>query len=125
MTALDARKAELQDLLASAPQPPLVIVHPRMGDRYREEVGRLRDALNDASRREEAAEIIRGLIDSIMLHPSGAGRDRTLTIDLSGHLAGLLNLARQTKKGADGAPVSDRQLKLVAGVGFEPTTFRL
>ncbi len=68
---------------------------------------------------------IRGLTDSIVLQPSGSGRERTLTIDLTGHLAGILNLARETKKGAAGAPASDQQIKLVAGVGFEPTTFRL
>jgi len=55
-----------------------------MGDRYREEIGRLREALNDVSRREEAAEIVRGLIDAIILRPSGTGRGRTLSIDLSG-----------------------------------------
>jgi hypothetical protein len=75
---------------------------------------RLRGALNDASRREEAAEIVRGLIDAIVLRPSGTGRGRTLSIDLSGHLARILNLAREAKRGAAGAPVSD-QLKLVAG----------
>jgi site-specific DNA recombinase len=125
MSELDTRKTELEKLLESAPEPPPVLVHPRMSDRYREEIGRLREALNDVSRREEAAEIVRGLFDSIVLQPSGSGRERTLTIDLTGHLAGILNLARETKKGAAGAPASDRQIKLVAGVGFEPTTFRL
>jgi hypothetical protein len=86
-----------------------------MGDRYREEIGRLRGALNDVSRREEAAEIVRGLIDAIVLRPSGAGRGRTLSVDLAGHLAGILNLARETKKGAACALVSDQQIKLVAG----------
>ena len=115
MAGLDARKTELEALLADAPEPPPVLVHPRMGDRYRAEIGRLRDALNDVARREEAAEIVRGLIDAIVLRPSGTGRGRTLSIDLSGHLAGILNLARETKRGADGAPVSDQQIKLVAG----------
>ena len=54
-----------------------------MGDRRREEVARLREALNDVSRREEAAEIIRGLVASIILQPSGSGRERMLTIDLA------------------------------------------
>src|SRR4029079_17356508 len=61
MIALDARKTELDALLAAAPEPRSVIIHPRMGDRYREEVGRLRKALCEVRRREEAAEIIRGL----------------------------------------------------------------
>jgi hypothetical protein len=39
--ALEARRIELEGLLAEAPKPHPVIIHPRMGDRYREEVGRL------------------------------------------------------------------------------------
>jgi hypothetical protein len=86
-----------------------------MGDRYRHEVGRLREALNEPSRREEAAEIIRGLIDRIVLRPEGDGRKRTLTVYLSGHLAGILNLAGVARKRQHGAPASDQQTKLVAG----------
>jgi len=126
MIALDARKTELEGLIADAPQPPAVLIHPRMGDRYREEVGRLREALNAESRREEAAELIRGLIERIVLKPAvdDAGK-KMLTIDLTGHLAGILALGgAATKKGANGAPL-DQQIKMVAGVGFEPTTFRL
>jgi hypothetical protein len=164
MIELDARKTALEGLIANAPEAPAVLVHPRMADRYRQEVGRLREALNEPSRREEAAEIIRGLIDSIVLRPQGDGRKRTLTIDLTGHLAGILLLAGAKKREA-GAPASgqqtklvagtdptlclpdgeqmklvaggrlglrlpgtedlERQIKMVAGVGFEPTTFRL
>jgi hypothetical protein len=104
MTVLDARKTELEKFLAEAPQPPPVLVHPRMGDRYREEIGRLREAPGDESRREEAAEIVRALIDGIVLRPSGAGRGRTLSIDLSGHLAGILNLAAKRRR-AQHAPL--------------------
>lgn len=129
MIALDARQTELQGLLADAPQPRAVLIHPRMGDRYREEVGRLREALGDESRREEAAEIIRRLVECIVLNPDAdsAGKKKTLTIDLKGHLAGILALgsAAKKKKGASGAPDLEQQIKLVAGVGFEPTTFRL
>jgi len=119
MTELDARKGELEALLAQVPEPPPVLVHPRMADRYRDEVGRLRVALNDESRREEAAEIIRGLIERIVLTPTGTGRDKVYSIDLTGHLAGILNLARETTKGSSGAPVSDQQIKLVAGARFD------
>lgn len=118
MIEMDARKTELERLLADARAPSPVLVHPRMGDRYREEVGRLREALNEPSRREEAAEIIRGLVDAIVLRPEGSGRARKLSIDLIGQLAGILNLARERKKGAAGTPVSDQQIKMVAGVGF-------
>ncbi len=124
MIELDARKVELEALIADAPEAPAVLVHPSMGERYRQEVTRLREALNEPSRREEAAEIIRGLIDAIVLRPEGDGRRKALTIDLTGHLAGILSLAGARKAEA-GAPAPDRQTKLVAGIGFEPMTFRL
>ncbi|MCL4766886.1 MAG: hypothetical protein KJZ80_11670 [Hyphomicrobiaceae bacterium] len=114
MVELDARKTELDGLIANAPEPPAVLVHPSMGERYRQEVGRLREALNEPSRRVVAAEIIRGLIDRIVLRPVGDGRKKTLAIDLSGHLAGILLLAGAKQKEA-GVPASDQQIKLVAG----------
>ena len=115
-----------------------------MADRFRQEVSRLREALNEPSRREEAAEISRGLIDTIVLQPQGDGQKRWLSIDLTGHLAGILLLAgvKRREAGASasdqqiklvagdglglGLPKTDdldRQIKLVAGVGFEPTNF--
>ena len=63
-----------------------------------------------------------------MLNPaSDGGGTKTLTIDLKGHLAGILALgsAAKRKKGASGTPALDQQIKLVAGAGFEPATFRL
>ena len=46
-----------------------------------------------------------------------------LDIDLHGDLAGILSLAT-AKKGADQGP-DLQQVKMVAGAGFEPATFRL
>jgi hypothetical protein len=75
----------------------------------------LGEALNDEHTRTEAAGCIRELIEEIRLVPE-KGR---LRIELFGELAALINLAggRPRGKGA--------QVTLVAGVGFEPTTFRL
>jgi site-specific DNA recombinase len=106
MIELDARKAQLDELIASAPEAPAVLVHPRMADRYRQQVSRLREALNEPSRREEAAEISRGLIDTIVLQPQGDGQKRWLSIDLTGHLAGILLLAGVKRREA-GASASD------------------
>ena len=141
MAELEARRLELEALLANAPAPSPVLIHPKMGERYRQEVARLRDALNEDSRRVEAAEIIRSLVDEIKLTPVAEDGRTTWSLDLSGHLAGILNLARAGKEAA-GRQVKlvagtglalrllntdqlDRQIKLVAGAGFEPTTFRL
>ena len=51
----------------------------------------------------------------------------TLRLDVKGELAGILALCDAGKKKpgqADPAGL-DQQIKMVAGVGFEPTTFRL
>jgi site-specific DNA recombinase len=49
-----------------------------------------------------------------------------LQIELRGALAGILGLAANNKKpGGLTAAELAAQIKVVAGVGFEPTTFRL
>jgi len=116
MTALEARRRDLVDQLKAAP-PPVPRLHPNVAAVYREKIASLREALNAEGTRAEAAECIRGLIEEIRLVPE-KGR---LSIELFGQLAALLNLANQhPRSGGTRVPVT-----LVAGVGFEPTTFRL
>ena len=135
-----------------------------MAKRYHEEVQRLLNALNDDEHRTEAAQIVRGLIEKIVLIPT---KDRKeLKVDLYGDLAGILSTAtgrglppassstvlqqskkRRSEKSQEPAlskdelqqaklvaggrnhhslpELANKQEKLVAGVGFEPTTFRL
>jgi hypothetical protein len=52
-----------------------------------------------------------------------AYQDGELQIDVRGELAGILNLSLKRKKPAEVA--GNSQVSMVAGVGFEPTTFRL
>ena len=40
-----------------------------MATHYREEVKILREALNDEAGRDEAAELLRGLVDKVVLTP--------------------------------------------------------
>ena len=97
---------------------PQVRLHPNLAEVYRQKVENLRGALNDDETRGEAVEILRSLIDEIRLVPE----DGKLRIHLVGKLAALLALGQNKQ------PVLDEdglQLTLVAGVGFEPTTFRL
>jgi site-specific DNA recombinase len=49
--------------------------------------------------------------------------DGELKIDVRGDLAGILAIALKTKTPATRAGVS--QFEMVAGIGFEPMTFRL
>ena len=117
---LRARKAELTLLLKTATEPP-PLLHPAMAEQYRIRVQNLYEALQHDSegKRMEAAEIIRSLVDSIILRPENG----EVAIEVRGDLAGILTLSVNTKNPADMAGSS--QVKVVAGVGFEPTTFRL
>lgn len=68
--------------------------------------------------------ILRGLIDKVVIHPE----PDTQGIDLHGELGAILALCKhQTARHADARLVGghSRQVTVVAGVGFEPTTFRL
>ena len=141
---LERRKNELTALLETTEDAP-VLIHPKMGDRYNEAVRKLIGSLNDTNHRDESAKIMRRLIDRIVLTPDEA--KGALTLDLIGDLAGILQMA--DKKGSGklfnpdaelddvqqaeierakelvGSLGSDAKESMVAGVGFEPTTFRL
>ncbi|GJL99921.1 MAG: resolvase [Methyloligella sp.] len=171
------RREELEEILENIEEAP-VIFHPNMADRYHEEVSGLIKALNNQDHREEAAELIRALVDKIVLTPT---EDNTgLSVDLIGDLAGILLMATKGDKlltqsglsfinqsrqdddsvNKDDMVAGDRntqnllgdyvnkdsvvaetrntsnlspenkgkkecKVSMVAGVGFEPTTFRL
>jgi hypothetical protein len=71
--------------------------------------------LNDEHERTEATEIIRGLIDRIVLTPKEEQGRQTLSIDLEGALAGVLALAANDKRPLTGSGLSVREITLVAG----------
>ena len=123
MTELEARRIEIETKLSNADTPP-PLMHPNMAAYYRQQVSKLRDALDHPDNRTEAADILRTLIDRIELKPVMVEGKKTLAIDLHGHLAGILSLANKAKGGI-GEDVAETCTVMVAGVGFEPTTFRL
>ena len=122
MTRVMARKAQLEAELSHAPAPDPVRLHPGMAETYRARIGTLIRALGDAEAALEAREAVRALIDRVILTPEG-GR---LVVDLQGDLAEILQLALGKRPGAktQGIDIVE-ELVMVAGVGFEPTTFRL
>ena len=122
MQVLEDRRAELKHILENTEEAP-VLFHPQMAQRYHEEVQRLIAAMNEEDHRAEAADLIRSLVDRIVLTPNPA-RDG-LTIDLIGDLAGILSMATNQEKSLMVNDLAIQQDKMVAGVGFEPTTFRL
>ena len=117
---LDARKSQLQDLLdhASDPEP---LIHPNLAEVYRTKVKELSSLLLDPQQKAEAFDIIRGLIDEVRLTPESG----ELSITLTGELAGILSLCDSKKKPASSYEERAKQVKMVAGAGFEPATFGL
>lgn len=89
---LRARKVELQDFLANADEPP-PLLHPSMALQYRARVQQLYETLqgDDEAQRIEAAEIIRSLVDRIVLAPG----EVRIEIDVQGDLAGILTISAQ------------------------------
>lgn len=87
---VQSRLEELEVLLESVEEAP-VLIHPNMAARYHEQVQNLVAALNDEEIRSEAADVIRGLVDKIVLMPKENGTE--LAIDLHGDLAGILSIA--------------------------------
>ena len=93
-------------------------MHPNVAEIYKKKIENLRDALDRDDARSDASEVMRGLIEEIRLVPM---HDQ-LEIYLVGNLAAILDLCAKKNPSSTRAGV---QLTLVAGVGFEPTTFRL
>ena len=116
MAELEGRKRKLEAELEQGAHAP-VRLHPNMGERYRQQVTGLIEALNEPDRRTEAAELIRTLVDNIVFAPE-EGSPKRATLELRGNLAGILGLVSET---GGKPPVTT----LVAGAGFEPAAFRL
>jgi site-specific DNA recombinase len=119
LTKLEDRKAHILAQQKRAAISPVVDFHPNYADLYRKKVGELALLLSGEDTREEAMTAIRSLINRIEVR-AGAKRGET-DVTLVGTLAGILALGRN----ANAAPEGGGTFLLVAGVGFEPTTFRL
>ena len=92
-----------------------------MADLYRKKVSELQMLLTDEVARPQAMEIIRLMIERIEV---SAGQERGKPdVVLVGALAQILTFTQQNKTAASNG--SDGRVLMVAGVGFEPTTFRL
>ncbi len=127
LDTLEARKATLQQQLASPVAGPPRL-HPQLSKIYEARVARLQDALQADPDGREALEAVRGLIDRVIVVPAAAGGHE---IELIGEIAAMIRLASgaERAKAGSAAPADPdlfvRSVKVVAGVGFEPTTFRL
>ena len=120
---LEARKDEMTKCLATVP-PEIPDIHPNVAGGYRRKVARLAKALSKPEERDAAAAAIRRLIDGIVLTP-GEKRGE-LQVTLRGELGRILEwTGNGTEKEKTDTPISGMSVSVVAGVGFEPATFRL
>jgi site-specific DNA recombinase len=119
LIAIGNRKDELEAQLKTADEPP-PLLHPRVADLYKSKVEELAAALQREDTRLEASEMLRGLIDSIVLMPEKG----QLRIELRGNLAAMLAAAQKTKRSPETGDLL-LPVQMVAGAGFEPATFGL
>jgi site-specific DNA recombinase len=126
LDALESERSEIMRRLAEPPPSP-VRLHPNLADAYRVKVAALHEALQEEKTRDEAFQIIRGLIEKVVIHnrPDGG-----CEIELVGEIASMVQIALSDNKKAalGGAAFADRlsrSVKVDAGAGFEPATFRL
>ena len=124
MTDLENRKAETEARIKDATDNP-VLIHPNMANYYRDQIAALREALGDELARVQAADLIRKLVDKIVLVPGTDDEGHTsLSIDLHGHLAGILSLATKAKRPLNESGLEIGYMKLVAGARNQRDPYR-
>ena len=119
-TKLEDMEAQLVtiDAKLAAPAPSPVRLHPQLSEIYRRKVEELSETLADPEIRPAALETIRGLISAVTVHETA---NDSIRIDLDGAITALVGLAQPEAE----VFINAGSVKVVAGVGFEPTTFRL
>jgi site-specific DNA recombinase len=127
---LEHRKVTLQRVLERAPASAPLRLHPNLAEVYRDRVARLPDEAFNAGRDGAAVlEQARGLIDRVVVHPAREGGGPE--IELIGEITSMIDLAlgrhdvRDRRHGRGDRDLFDCSVKVVAGIGFEPMTFRL
>ena len=117
------------------PVEPMPRLHGNMSEVYRRKVADLSEHLADPASSRVALEIIRGLIEKVQVLPASGGSRPDII--LTGELAAMLRLslddgvsktltaAQVEARAAGGSGLFYSSVKVVAGIGFEPMTFRL
>ena len=109
---LKARRAALEQALSEEAPPP-VRMHPNLAQAYREKVEKLQEALAKPEDRDEAIEMLRRLIERVVVRPAEEG----LQIELVGEIVRMIELGLDGKKAALDARTAC-SVKVVAGAGF-------
>jgi DNA invertase Pin-like site-specific DNA recombinase len=122
LTVLEREKTIATAKLKATDTVTPIRLHPNLPDLYRRKVAALTEALNRPDAAAEAGDLIRGLIDRVVLTPA----DGALRAELRGDLATLAAFAEgRANKNPGAAGAGPGLLSVVAGIGFEPMTFRL
>ncbi len=119
----EAEKADLENRLARSVQAQPVaqiLPHPVLVQKFREKISALRETLNESVIHTEAAELMDKLIERVTIYPDGANGPEA---EVVARVADLVAYATNDNAAPGGGVW--RSAKVVAGVGFEPTTFRL
>ncbi|WP_084386554.1 recombinase family protein [Roseinatronobacter thiooxidans] len=127
MDALEEERLGLEARLAALPDPEPVAIHPGLAESYARKVADLAAALNAPEARAQAADLLRGLIESVTLRPDPDAPNGHV-VELRGELGAILSLCDGgVGTNANAHRVGGRfgQVTMVAGTGFEPVTFRL
>ncbi|MEZ5920482.1 MAG: recombinase family protein, partial [Parvularculaceae bacterium] len=121
MIRIRDERQQLEAQLSDTKDDP-VRLHPKMADHYRNRISDLIEAIHRESRRDEAREILRGLIEKVVLTPD---KDRKkLVVDLYGDLAGIIAAAEESQPQPVQAKrrVGERVVAMVGPEGLEPPT---
>ena len=92
------------------PEPTPVRLHPNLPELYRQKVAQLREAVQDPAIRDEALELLRGLIAKVTVRP-GEGY---VELVVEGALTAMLALGAGAKSEVF-ASCSGNSVKVVAG----------
>ena len=114
MIALEARREVLEAELATF-EEPVPMLHPSLAIRYRDELEKLHAGLTSEDNRHEAFDVIRGLIERVVIQPQEDG----FSVALEGDLCAILNLAGDNDL-CRVLPLSG--VTMVAEEGLEPPT---
>jgi site-specific DNA recombinase len=122
LLAMEGRIAAINaELVGPAPTP--VRLNPNLSELYRRKVTELAITLVDPAIAQPAQEVVRSLIEKVSVR----WEEGQAVVVLDGALTALIGLAQNAKgpalAGLGGFEVIS--VKVVAGTGFEPVTFRL
>ena len=114
LRALENRQREVASELAGLAADP-VRLHPNLATVYRQKVAHLQDLLANKDTQTEAVQVLRSLVDQVVLQP----KDGALEVELIGDIAKMVLVAQQNLNNSPPSrAVHDefaRSVKVVAG----------